>query len=208
MKIGIISGSHRGCESLKLATYISGALPKVQGPAGSNAATTYLLDLGGNPLPLWDEERWQPQNPRWTKIWGPISTALKGCDGFVIISPEWSGMVPAGLKNFFLHCSDHELAHKPGFIVSISSGMGGAYPVAELRMSSYKNTYLNYMPEHFVIREVTKYFNDPVKSTSDVDTYLRKRLDYNLQQLLHYAAALGKVRASGILNLKEYPFGM
>ena len=49
-----------------------------------------------------------------------------------VVSPEWNGMVPSMLTNFFLLCSNNELAHKPGLLVGVSSGTGGSYPVAEL----------------------------------------------------------------------------
>ena len=63
-------------------------------------------------------------------------------------------MVPAGLKNFFLCFGRNELAHKPGLIVGVSSADGGVYPVAELRMSSYKNSRICYIPEQLIVRNV------------------------------------------------------
>ena len=60
-------------------------------------------------------------------------------------------------KNFFLICNKGELAHKPGLIVSISSGNGGAYPVSELRSSSYKNTHIMWIPEQIIIRNVEQF---------------------------------------------------
>jgi len=55
-------------------------------------------------------------------------------------------MAPAGLKNFFLYAGNTALAHKPAYLVGISASRGGSYPIAELRMSSYKNSYLCYIP--------------------------------------------------------------
>ena len=46
--------------------------------------------------------------------------------------------MPAGLKNFFLLFGQNELGQKPALMVTVSSGDGGAYLVAELRMSTYK----------------------------------------------------------------------
>ena len=65
-----------------------------------------------------------------------------------MISPEWAGMAPAHLKNFLLMCDGGELAHKPAQLIGVSSGMGGAYPIAELRMSGYKNNFLMWLPDH------------------------------------------------------------
>ena len=50
------------------------------------------------------------------------------------------------LLNIFLLCGNGEFSHKPGLIVSVSSGNGGAYPIAELRSSSYKNTHIMWIP--------------------------------------------------------------
>ncbi len=44
------------------------------------------------------------------KIWEPYAKRLQAADGFVVVSPEWHGMVPAGLKNFFLYCSPKEVS--------------------------------------------------------------------------------------------------
>ena len=89
-------------------------------------------------------------------------------------------MVPSAVKNFFLLCSAQELGHKPGLIVSISSSRNGAYPVAELRMSSFKNNRLLYIPEHLILRDVEKMFNPGEPGLED-DIYYRQRLDYCLQ---------------------------
>ena len=61
----------------------------------------YRLDLTNNPLPLWDESIWAG-DPEWQARLSPISEELGSSDGFVIIAPEWHGMVPSALKNFFL----------------------------------------------------------------------------------------------------------
>ncbi len=72
------------------------------------------------------------------------------------VSARMRSSVPAGLKNFFLMFSRFELGHKPAMIVAVSSGDGGAYPVAELRMSSYKNNRICYIPEQLNLRNVEK----------------------------------------------------
>jgi len=200
MKITVISGSHReNSQSERVARYIEKVL-KSQGAEAS------LITLAKNPLPLWDEGVWEGE-PSWKKAWEPIALNLSASDGFVIISPEWSGMVPAGLKNFLLLCSAREVGHKPALIVSVSSGIGGSYPVAELRMSSYKNTRLVYVPDHVIVRDAEKMLqgDDPA---GEHDAQLRQRLSYSLEMLQEYAKALSLVRASGKINLKDFPFGM
>ncbi len=202
MKIAIISGSHRKkSESLKVArfaeTLVARELPGV---------TTYLCSLSENPLPLWDEGVWSGDE-KWKNIWGPIAQELQSSDALVVISPEWGGMVPAGLKNFFLLCSSAEVGNKPGLIVTVSASRGGAYPVAELRMSSTKNNYLCYIPEHVIVRNAAHVLNGDTSASED-DSFVRQRLTYALKLLGQYAAALRQVRESGVIDYKTYPFGM
>jgi hypothetical protein len=116
-------------------------------------------------------------------------------------------MVPAGLKNFFLLCDRQVLAHKPALIVSVSAGLGGSYPVAELRMSSYKNTRLCYVPDHVIVRNVSQVLHGETPA-DEHDAALRKRIEYNARLLLEYAQALQTVRRSGLIDLDTYPFGM
>jgi NAD(P)H-dependent FMN reductase len=203
MKLTIVSGSHRpDSESGKVARHVQQHLSKVP-----DVSATYLLDLGRTPLPLWDPEVWQPSD-HWQQLWSPISAELSAADAFVVVSPEWSGMVPAGLKNLFLLCTRGELAHKPALIVAVSASMGGAYPVAELRMSSYKNTYLCYIPDHVIVRNVRKLLNDPSAPASEDDEKVRERLQYALRILVEYGKALRHVRESGAVDLQRYPYGM
>lgn len=205
MKIGIICGSHRpDSQSGKIARYIEAAL-KNQGLCDA----TWLFDLGGNPLPFWDEGIWN-QDEKWQKILSPLSEELKACDGLVIVSPEWHGMVPAGLKNFFLMwTTGGELAHKPALIVTVSTADGGSYPVAELRMSSYKNSRIVYLPEHLIIRYADTVFNDDeAQNKPAAQEYFDDRLAYCLTMLKEYALAFRQIRASGATSLAQYTSGM
>ena len=202
MKYAIISGSHRvNSQSGKVARFIAARLAALNPEASS-----YLLDLGKTPLPLWDESIWQG-DPTILSLWKPIADELKTSDAAIVIAPEWGGMVPPALKNFFLFAADGSLYHKPGLIVGVSASRNGAYPVAELRVSSYKNTHVQYISEHVIARQVGDVLNEETPQTDD-DISLRKRLDYSLLVLAEYAKALQAVRASGVLNRKDYPFGM
>ncbi|NTU76949.1 MAG: NAD(P)H-dependent oxidoreductase, partial [Alphaproteobacteria bacterium] len=143
MRLVLLSGSHRpSSQSARVAKYLESRLPLLESGVRAD-----IIDLAGNPLPLWDEGMWQKDSDR-QKQWAPYAERLSKADGLAVISPEWSGMVPAGLKNFFLYCSDREIGHKPGLIVTVSATRGGSYPVDELRISSYKNTRLCYIPDH------------------------------------------------------------
>jgi NAD(P)H-dependent FMN reductase len=205
MKIGIICGSHRPVsESGKVARYIESALLS-QGLCEE----TWLYDLGRNPLPLWEEGIWEG-NEQWQELLAPLSEELLSCDGFVIVSPEWHGMAPAGLKNFFLMwTAGGELAHKPALIVTVSTADGGSYPVAELRMSSYKNSRICYLPEHLIIRYVDTVFNeDTGKNKASAQEYFEGRLAYCLAMLREYSLAFRQIRDSGKASLQTYTSGM
>lgn len=203
MKIAIISGSHRqNSQSIKVAKYIETSLLD-----NKLADETFVFSLAGNPLPLWDESIWEGDED-WKALLYPISEELHGCDGFVIVAPEYHGQVPAGLKNFFLMWK-FELSHKPALIVAVSSADGGSYPIAELRMSSYKNNRLCYMPEHLIIRNVESVLNTkPEDNNIEADAYFRERINWVLPQLTQYAIALKQVRASGVTQTDKFGNGM
>lgn len=203
MKIAIISGSHRqNSQSLKVAKHIQKTLES------GICDDTWLYSLEGNPLPLWDAGVWEGDQ-KWLDILTPIREQLASCDALVVITPEWHGQVPAGLKNFFLLFGKNELGHKPALIVSVSAGAGGAYPVAELRMSSYKNNRLCYIPEHVIIRDVESILNDNDSDNEPrSDSYIRERLQWSLKILGEYAVALKSVRSSGVLETDKFGNGM
>lgn len=204
MKITIVSGSHRKeSQSIKIAGVVQKALEKYK-----KCDEYYLIDLYGSSLPLWHENIWESKS-RSAELLGQISNQLLSSDAFVIISPEWHGMVPSGLKNFFLMWGKGELAHKPALIITLSNGDGGSYPVAELRMSSYKNNRICFLPEHLIIRNVESIFNiNPVNNNSSAQLYFENRLDYCLKQLITYGEAFKQIRASGDVSLDVYKSGM
>ena len=203
MKIAIISGSHRDpSQSEKVARHIETSLQQAHG------LDTWLYTLANNPLPLWDQSLWE-DSAEWSDRLSPIREQLASSDGFVIVSPEWHGQVPAGLKNFFLLFSRFELGHKPAMIVTVSSADGGAYPVAELRMSSYKNNRICYIPEQLVVRNVESILNDnPDDNNPDADSYFRERISWSLGILKGYAEALKPMRESVQIHHDKFGNGM
>lgn len=204
MKFSIVSGSHRrDGQSLKVARFLESVLIQ-QGLCDS----VYLCSLSDNPLPLWEEAIWD-NDPDWQARLDPVAAELRESDALIIVAPEYHGMVPAGLKNFFLCFGRNELAHKPALIVGVSSADGGAYPVAELRMSSYKNSRICYLPEHLIIRNVESVLNpEAADNNPDADSYFRDRSLWVLRQLQQYALALKQVRASGVTDMSVYRNGM
>lgn len=204
MKISIISGSHRNpSQSEKIGRYIETLLKNE-----FSDVEPFLYSLADNPLPLWDQSIWE-SDEEWMKRLAPLKEQFSNSDALVIISPEWHGQVPAGLKNFFLMFNRFEFGHKPAFIVSVSSGSGGTYPIAELRMSSYKNNRLCYIPEHLIIRDVESVFNDDAEDNDEKsDGYYKERLKWCLEILQGYGKALKQMRNETAVHNDKFSNGM
>lgn len=204
MKISIISGSHRNpSQSEKIARYIE-TLFKNE----FHDVDPFLYSLADNPLPLWDQSVWESDD-KWIERLAPLKEQFSASDAFVFITPEWHGQVPAGLKNLFLLFSRFEFGHKPAFIISVSSGNGGAYPISELRMSSYKNNRLCYIPEQLIIREVEKVFNQQAEDNDEKsDTYYKERLKWALKILQGYGKALNTMRDETEIHHDKFSNGM
>ncbi len=202
MNIAIIIGSHRtDSQSSRVGKYIAEDLAGIDPAVGVDT-----IDLAGNPLPLWDESVWQADS-QLAALWKPLRDRMRKADGFVIISPEWAGMVPPGLKNLLLFAGPKEVGHKPALIVAISAARGGSYPVNELRTSGYKNSRLVYIPEHVLVQDVADVLVGE-KPASDRDAWLRRRIEFADRILLEYAKALAPIRSSGLTEHADFPYGM
>lgn len=203
MKIGLIIGSHRkDSQSARVGRFLETALTSRSG------LHTWTLDLGKTPLPLWDESLWS-NGPQWSAI-PALKAELDACDGFIVVAPEWHGMVPAALKNFFLlWAATGELSHKPALPCAVSAGEGGAYVISELRMSSYKNNRLCWLPEQLIARHVKSLCNDDTSQNDGVlhDAF-SQRCDYALELLLAYATALKPIRDGDLIDHDTYMNGM
>lgn len=202
MHIAIISGSHRKeSQSERIANYLAKSLSILDSSSASD-----IISLAGNPLPLWDESAWQPDSAL-TRQWRPYSDRLKKADGLIVVSPEWHGMVPSGLKNFFLFCSTADVGHKPALIVTVSASKGGVHPVNELRISGYKNSRICYIPDHLIVQDANNRFVGEAPANAD-DEYLRDRAEFSLKVLMEYTKALKPMRETATLSDKKFPFGM
>ena len=199
MKISIISASHRNnSQSKKILDSLQNNLLNIK-----SGLKVYTIDLADKSFPLWSPDK---QNGKgvWGGSWKSISDNLIESDGFILIVPEYGGMATPSAKNIFLLCGNGEFAHKPGLIVSISSGNGGAYPIAELRMSSYKNTHIMWIPENIIIRNVEE-FNQGAHG-DNIPEWLDDRIDYVLKLLLAYASNMKPIR--DLINRKDFANGM
>lgn len=202
MNIGIITGSHRrDSQSAKVGRFLTTLLKT------EFRANTWMRDLGAEPLPLWDEDIWN-DGPQWNQL-KSLSAQLTESDGVIIVAPEWHGMAPAAIKNFFLCVGMPELAHKPALACAVSAGEGGAYVIAELRMSSYKNNRLCWLPEHLIARSVKAICNaDATFNDTDLQTEFSARAHYAITLLLGYAKALRPVREDTQIDHSAFMNGM
>lgn len=197
LNIALVSGSSRhDSQSAKVARYLQKRLIEL---GYCTAQQSSLIDLGAQPLPLWPAENTGP--------WAEYKEQLSAADALIVIAPEWNGMACPAIKNFFIYAGKTELAHKPGLLVGVSAGVGGAYPISELRASSYKNCRLCYLPEHLIVRHVEQLLNTTEAGNED-DQRIRARIDYALDILNKYALALQPVRASIDISNPAFSNGM
>lgn len=202
MKFFILNGSHRqNSQSLRVAEFIAGRCQAL-----FPGASTDLYSLAGNPLPLWDEEVWESTPNKWDQLWVPVKKRLEQSDALVLVTPEWAGMSPPGVKNFLILASGMAIAHKPIYLVAVSAARGGSYPIAELKMMGNKNNNACFIPEHMIIRNVNDMLTAEIKNEDD--RYIRSRIDYGLKMLEVYGRALRVVRESGVVDSKNFPNGM
>ena len=199
MKISIISASHRiNSQSKRISDLLHNNLLSIK--SGLEISS---LDLADSSLPLWSPDKKNGKGI-WGEEWNLISNDLNKSEGFILVVPEYGGMATPAAKNIFLLCDKGEFSHKPGLIVSISSGNGGAYPIAELRSSSYKNTHIMWIPENIIIRNVEQF--NPGANGDNIPEWLDNRIDYVLKLFLAYASNMKPLRQ--IVNRKDFGNGM
>lgn len=196
MNVTLIAGSSQpSSQSAKVARYLAGRLISLE-----VCTTARVIDLGQTPLPLWPA-------PIADDVWSEQTEHLRRTDALVVISPEWHGMACPALKNLFVYAGYDELAHKPALLVGVSSGLGGSYPLSELRASSYKNSRICYLPEQLVIRQVDEVMNEP-EPTSDNDLRIRRRSDWALRVLGEYAQSMSGLGSRIQLEHRDFNNGM
>lgn len=202
MNLLIVSASQRaGSQSFKVAKFLQ-----------SKAFVfdeVNLVDLQRYNLPFWDGDDRSKYIEGST--WPLLEQMVRKADGLVLVTPEWDGMATPLLKNFLMMCSSEDTAHKPALLISVVSGISGAYPIADLRMTSLKNNKIVALPDHIIVRNVEQVLNDE-HVQSDRDQSLRQRIDYSLHMLEQYSGALSSVRnrhdTQPFPNQSEYSYGM
>lgn len=194
----ISSSSREESESLRVAQHV---LDQVQNKYKIGAE---LLDLSICKLP--EINNVLLSDPSKDAAWKEVSDKLSEATGFIFVVPEWHGMAPPKLMELLLLATNFELAHKPALILSVSAGLGGTYPVVQLRSIGFKNNHICFIPEHLIVRHVGDLFHDISKAHED-DLEVRKRLDFCLSLLYAYDDGLSLVRKSDV-NINEYPYGL
>ena len=199
MKLSIISTSHRkNSESKRVADSLKKYIYDID-----KMIECFILDMFESEIPLWTTEK--KQNAKfWDNRYNKISSELDTSDGFLMVVPEYGGMSAPNSKNFFLLFNNGELFHKPGLIVSISSGNGGAYPISELRSSSYKNSHIMWIPETIIIRNVNQF--SPGKHGELIPSWMDNRIEYSLNLLIKYSEYLKPIQKC--VNRKDFANGM
>lgn len=189
VKIVLVAGSvRRNAQTHRIAEIAERELQRL-------GAETDLISLRDIDVPLWSEEKGAADKPAdsfWATDWPALSARVAAGEGFVFLTPEWHGMATPHLKNFIFCCENRELAFKPAYLVTVSGGVGGTHPIAELRISSYKNTYLHWLPEHLIVRDAAKF--RPGEADDAAPPWLAPRMTHGLELLCAYAKAARPIR--------------
>jgi len=196
MKLLIISGSQR---KGGLSTHVANRVAKLaKGIVDYEVDTLELLDY---PEILWNEH----PNKNEISALRTLREKISSADTFAIITPEYGGMAPPLVKNFFLQCSVSDVGYKPALLIAVSAGQGGAYPIFELRGAAFKNNKINFIPDHVIIRDVEEFINNERYKYRDS---INARLLNGLKTLDIFGRALLPER-NNILNINaSYPYGM
>lgn len=201
VKIVVLQGSpRRQSQTHRVAEIVVGKL-------SARGVDTDLISMRDLDMPLWSEAKGgkEATSGFWKETWPDVSARIAAADGFVVMTPEHHGMATPHLKNLLFCCENRELAFKPAYLMTTSGSIGGAHPVAELRISSYKNSYLHWLPDHLIIRDVGKF--RPGEEGHDAPDWLEPRMDHGLQILAATAAAMKPVR-EGVVDLDLLRNGM
>jgi len=199
----IISGSNReNSQSRKVSNYLQYSLQK------QFDAQVDIIDLHEHTIPMWTEDIWNAETNQ-AQSWSTYADMIQKADGVIVVAPEWAGSIPPALRNILVHLTPKEVGHKPGLIVSVSAGIGGAHPISELRSFSVKNNAMVYIPDHVIVRHVNKVLNNNERDESDTDdTWIKDRLDRSVDILNKYARHLKALRNEAGFDFGKYPYGM
>jgi len=194
LRIAVVSTSPRhGSQSARVAASCSRWL-------GRRGVAADTLDLALVRLPTAGLNQPPPAQTDWPDVDG----TLRACDALVLVVPEWGGMAPPAAKNLLLLCDDRQLAHKPVLLVGVSTGQGGAYPLAELRLAAFKNNFALWLPLQVILRAVDGALATDLEPP---DSAQELRLSEGLAMVREYARLLQPAR-SRLLAVSTFTFGV
>jgi NAD(P)H-dependent FMN reductase len=195
MQFAVIAASQRpDSQSLKVARFLARCLTEKDPYHG-----VQIIDLAREALPQFEDD--EPRQ------WPAIAARLAEADALVLVTPEWAGMASPALKNLLVLATSGEIADKPALAVGVSSGLGGAYPICELRMTASKNTHLLFLPDHLIVRNVETVL-EGAEPADEADARLRMRIRHCLEVLETYTRALVPVRRALVEERARFPYGM
>ncbi|NQX81395.1 MAG: NAD(P)H-dependent oxidoreductase [Flavobacteriaceae bacterium] len=209
MNITIIGASQRAdSNSGKLANYIknniSGNIKDVKFDVVDLSEYPFLVDFYGT----------KESNEQVSKEQKELITKLNNSDGFIILAPEWGGMVPPALINMFLMTAYgtngdlFPMAHKPAMAVGVSASGGGTYPVSILRSITGKNSHVLWLPQHAIVQNVGDFLEYDWNSQAEGRfSHTQSRLLTGVNSLVIYAEKLKPVRDLLIKQSLIHPYG-
>ena len=194
MKVAIISGSNRpDSGSRKTADYIS----QVITVSGSESD---VFDLHEIDLPIWSADMWDHDSAAYAN-WQQYRQRLDSCDALAVIAAEWNGTIPPSLHNFVMHLDRLTVGHKPALLVGVSAGIGGTYPIAELKASINKNNRMLLVPDHLIVRHVGEDFDSGEHPVGP-------RIAASVEELLLYATHMRGLRQELGFDYEQFTHGM
>jgi NAD(P)H-dependent FMN reductase len=202
MKIVLISGSARAqSNTIKVVKWLE---KKLQ----AQSIETYVVDLHSENFPA-DPDQLKNESGSHYFRWLELSGVLRGADGYVVMTPEWNGM-PCGALVSLFDFVDDEMAYKPAYVGTVSSGLrGGSLPVNFLKGGMSKNSMIIPSPEYLVVRDANNVLNtDTPLETSDTDVFTQNRAMYGLGILIEMAERLNGFSQSGKVDVLKYSSGM
>jgi NAD(P)H-dependent FMN reductase len=202
VNIVLISGSARAnSNTIKIVRWLE---KKLQ----ARSVETYIIDLHAENFPA-DPDQLKEEGGSHHRRWLELSDVLRRADGYVIMSPEWNGMPCGALISLFDYVND-ELAYKPAYVGSVSSGSrGGNFPITFLKGGMTKNSMYIPSPEYLVVRDADHVMNGEIpEEGNETDVFTQARADYGLGILVDMAERLKGLSSSDIIRIDKYSSGM
>lgn len=212
MKILVISGSQRAnSKSSLVLDYLqpvfTKSMPDVEFKGLRVADYSILLNH-------YDNESTDQISEELDTVKKSVLDTIESFDAYIIIAPEWGGMIPPGLANLFLLSAYGSagnrlpMAHKPSMVIGISEGEGGSNPVSILKAFIAKNTHVVWSPMHAVVRGVDDFLmSDWSPGKQGRINLVQSRILVGLRVLATYARAFAPHRETLKLLSSIHPYG-